>query len=574
MPKQWESSKHRGELPAAKPRIIHQTENGRRNVGKFFNYWRELSPEHAQLVEFRVYRLWPKCDVKQVHPEAKSVEWEKFDGPIHEAVLINSLIGNQSGETMDFDHDDYEGLFNERYGAGKWELRINEKGVSGSILQAYFVAGDLDLHPPKLDYRMIVRGWPGNEDYIRWLENQNIPLPWTAAPKNEEEEEDMAANEALKAMTETVISQSKQNAELSEKIADARIEAIENAQPDEERFAVNESIKMVTQTAHEANTMAFDLVKQHAGKQYDPVEMLRATAEFLKTTGQGGVQNGGGQMIEMTKLLLDGQKTMYESLMQGLRSEIDTLKTVALRQNSDGSFGPGTAVARPVEQQQPKTLMEQVKEFHAMSELLGLGRRRRHDDDDDKPERAPEKSLMVTLAENATPIMGGLTAIGLLVANMIYNSRLKPGEQPQNPTEALAKQNGVPAPVAQPGAPGPQPAPQQPQASMNPWEPFLRQIEPAFLNHFTGGPDLNGYTFAYWLKTDGTGGSITPQGNMIYMQVKEKLGMKGFDLLIRNHFPIWSKIQGLPQQYEKFLKEFFTYDEWQAEQEEGGGKAA
>jgi hypothetical protein len=578
-PRQWDKKKV-GELPKPRFRVVRDTDQ-KRNVVKFFDYWRSLSgqvipldapdaPQQSDLIEFRVYRLWPACDVRQVRKEVKTNYWEFFEGEIQKATLQYSLIA-EPGEILNFDVESYEDLFNERYGAGEWHILLNEKGVSGPLMEAYFKCGDLGQHPPKIDYRMIVKGSPKNEGYIRWLENQNIPLPWTQAASNSEEEEDMAANEALKMMADTVVNQSKQNAELAEKIADARVEAIENAQPDEEQVAVNESIKMVTETARESNKMMADMVKQHAGKQYDPVEMMRATTEFLTPFLKPGTDDGGkSSWMEMTKLLLDNQAKVFEVQSAGMREEMSLLKSIVLGKNADGS--PVTAVARVGETSvaAPKSFADQLKELRTMSELMGWtnggGKSKRDDEEVEKP---AEKSIWLVLAENAGPIMTGLTTLGFLAANVIYNSRLKPEEKPVAPQEALQKMN------QQPGAPAgaqPQPHAAQPAAAspLGEWGMFIQQIEGPLLQHFfhPEGPKGKGYDLAYWVQTDGNGATITPTGRQTYMILKERLGFKGLDLLIKNYEPIWNKVKGTPQQYEQFLKEFFTYDEFHAVQDQ------
>jgi len=563
--KQFDRKKS-GEIARPRFRTVQDTEKGR-NVGKFFDFWRKIPPEHTELVEVRIYRRYPICDIKKVHPGRNRVDWEMFEGPINRATLTYSVV-RDTGETVDFDVEDYEQLFNERYGSGQWRLLLNEKGVSNNLMEAIFDCGDLNTFPPKLDYHMVIPDHPKNEGYVSWLQNQNIPLPWTTKPKDEGEEDDMAANEALKTVADALVRQSEKNMEMTEKVADARVEAAEalSQQPDQDMVAENASIKLVCDTAQRTNDMMAQMVEKHAGKQYDPVEMLEATGRiYERMRGPGGDSSTGG-LTDIVKLTIESQKESFAAQMAARDREVDLLKSLVLGKGGDGS--PITALAtRAAEPEQPKSFAEQLKELRTMSELMGWtngGRSKR--DDDDGSEKPVEKSIWLVLAENAAPIMTGLTTLGFLTANVIYNSRLKPEEKAVSPQEALQKMQPTAAPASQQ-----QPQSGSTQAAPGPlgeWGMFLQQIEQPFLQHFYDTPKSNGYTLAYFIQTDGGGAAITPTGRQTYMVLKERLGVKGLDLLIKNYQPIWSKVQGTPQQYEKFLKELFTYDEWQAAQDQ------
>src|SRR5262249_22776944 len=143
----------------------------------------------------------------------------------------------------------------------------------------------------------------------------------------------------------------------------------------------------------------------------------------------------------------------------------------------------------------------------------------------------PQKSWALVLAENAGPIMSGLTVLFTLGANMLYNSRLKPGETALAPHEAIARAAGRgPAPAAPHNGAAPTHYAAAPPAAAptaaDQWAAFMQEIEGPFISHFFSG-ETNGYTLAYFLQTNGTGASITAEGRAVYDTVKEKLGVKG-----------------------------------------------
>jgi len=68
--------------------------------------------------------------------------------------------------------------------------------------------------------------------------------------------------------------------------------------------------------------------------------------------------------------------------------------------------------------------------------------------------------------------------------------------------------------------------------------------------------------------SDGTGSNIdSPEGRKKYVAVRDRLGRATFDQLIREHERLWPMLQGMPEQYNKFLDDFFGYDAWKKEQE-------
>ncbi len=534
------------------------------NAWKFFEYWLSIPAEMTDLIEVKVYRTFPIINFQLVDPNRDTIHWDIISGP------------------CPFSIENYEQEFLEKYGSGGWKLLLNEKGVSGPVMECMFRAIDQDAYPCKIDLRTLVKGSFGNEEYVGWARRNNIKLPWDDDSSGDGEGEDMSGvNDALKTMVEHGQKLAEKNMEMVEQVAEAKIAAIENQQPEpptEDEHAVRESMKLVTDTAREAISM----MKETSGKQHDTVEIITAVGSLMNKAQPALAGDGGGdKMIEITKLLLETQAKGYEAQISGLRETLETIKSVVMR----GPVGEQQAVVAAA----PKTFVEQLKEAKEMADLFanfgggnnGGDRDRDRDDEPPRVERAPEKSLGAIIAENL-PAIGMILAAG---ANIFYNMKLKPGETPQSPAEAL-KQSPLAGATATAGAvphgagPGPaqgvQPTPEQVRAQ---WVRFVEQLRGPFLAHFFStetlpvGRDMNykasGYTLAYFLQTDGTGARATDNGRRVYLAVKDQLGPQGLDQLVRQDFELWSKVGSMQQRYAQFMGEFFTYDDWLEKQVEG-----
>lgn len=541
-------------LPPPRFKMVQDTGSGK-NAYKFFQYWRAIQVELHEFVAVKVYRLWPVINLKANNPGRKTITWEVIEGecPFTAEGYIQEAL--------------------ERWGSGGWSMILNEAGISGSIMECRFESIDMDAFPPKIDLKTLVVGAFQNKWYIDWLKQNRIPLPWEKGEGESEEEGMTGVSEALKVMVEHGQRMADKNVEMAEQVADAKIAAFENqrpAEPEEGEHATRESIRVIADGAREAISM----VKEASGKQYDAVEIITAVGGLLKSDGTAAAAAGSNSkdFIEITKLLLETQAKGYEAQIGGLKDTLDTIKTMLL------SRDPAVA-ATGVVPAAPKSLIDQMKEAREIADFfgggIGNGNGNGHDRDrDDEPtrvERPPEKSLASSIAEN-------LPAIGMILmagANIFYNMKLKPGEAPQNPAEAL-KQSPLAGAV-----PGAAPAGAAPADAKAQWMQVVAQIRGPFLAHFFStenlpvGRDLSykasGYTLAYFICTDGTGARITDAGRRFYMAIAEQLGPRGLDQLIRQDHEIWSKIQGMPQRYVQFMSEFFTYDTWLQNEAEGGG---
>lgn len=517
-----------------KPRFQRVADSAKgRHAWKFFEFWQSLSPANLELTEVWVYRLWPKIDVRQVDPEARSVAVEILMGacPIQ-------------------DPRAYEEYFRDKYGCGEYRCSLNESGV-GEVMRCYFnYRENLDAYPPKLDIRNVVQNCPENEPYYNWCHRNGILFPWE---KNQEDEDMSGVAEALKSTTDAVISLAQSRAadadaraEMSEQLSEARMEAMSKQGPSAEQAAAAEAIGLVTNASREAITM----FRESAGKPHDTVELIKAVAELSQ-----GKNDTAQVMAEAFKLVQDANK----GTMEAMRAEISGLRDL-LKDRATPT--PATA---------PKSMMEQVQEFETMARVLGWdkgSRERSVAPVSDNPPAVPQESWF---NERTAPVvmMVANTAM-LMVANVVHNwavAKLSTKEKLQDPGEVM-KAVMEQQPGAQPAADTPTEQQREQQEKVRQgWATFIESISEPFIAHFYAR-EASGYKFAAWILSEGQMGAETPNGRHTFDAIVTKLGKPGFNTAIRGCQAIWSKVQGMREQYSKFVDEFLGYDAWAASQRE------
>lgn len=516
-----------------------------------FEYWKSIPADLVELVEVRSYRTWPQVKMELVEPERKDHAWEIIEG------------------SCPFDPEDFETQIMQRpgYGSGDYRFDLKERGGADILCRAYVHAQDLQLYPPVLDYGTLVNT-PANQEYVRGLMKRNIKLPWEYTPEGEDEMAGTGVGEALKTMADTVTTISKVAVENANAAADARVEAAEaradaseendTAGSEEVQQSLATTVQAIGEMYKSAATGAVKMVVDHAGHQFNPVEMMRAAKELMGN--DGGITLLVGTIKDQSALMLQMQEKNLEFMRERLAAPSGTV----------------TATVDPF-----ALMLEKSAQIKQMADLFGWGPPER-DEPPPPPvvQPAPEKTFGQQITDNIVPIISGVSMIMGMAANIFYNMK---ASQPRNPAEdmAAAAANN-PLAQMQPGAqPGAMPPPmQQPTMPTNPldqFRPFIKNIAGALLVHFFGTDQgYDGHTFAEYILGDGKGGPPVPQGRQAYGTIKETLKRDGFDQLVREHFDLWSKLQGTPQQYQKFLDDFFGYDDWAREQDraEGSGAAA
>lgn len=546
------AKKSSGHPPAATlpPALFHRVQDAgkNKNCAKFFDYWKKIAgteeqpTDQAHLVEVKFYMHWPVCDPKLADPSARNKVHKTISGPLW------------------FENpDDYLQEVPKKLGSGDWHVVLNELNVHGELMEAYFSAIDLDLYPPKIDLKSLVRGVKQNEDYIRWLAANNIKTPWD----NPEEEDDMASSDALRIVAESLQRTTETAVNATQEAAEARVEAAEagaaraaelsNERSTHETNAVEKSIELVTSTAKEM----IHMYAANAGPQFNPIEMMKAAKDMMTPASDDG------NIKMLVEAIKDGNTRMVE--MQ--TKNIAFMETVLQKQHSEatGSSGPLGGL---------DSMLDSAEKLERAAKIFGWKREPgEFQQQNQLPAAPPGKSLMDSISENIVPVCTMITTVIALGANIVHNMRSKPGDV-ENPAAALQKaQANNPAlqyQQQQAQQPAAQTVQQDPHAV---WKQMMEYVAPTLEAHIFQA-DLNGYTFAEWVMCEGTGAqNSTLEGRRKYVAIREALGRPQFEQLIKEHNGLWSKLQGMPGMVAEFLDQFFGYDEWQVSQQQEGAAA-
>jgi len=527
-------------FPAPQSREARDDQRAKTGI-KFFEYWKSLS-DHADnaLLEVWVYRLWPRTDEKLVNPNTNSYAIEVLTGP------------------MPFDRPaDYETWMRDKWGCGDYKFMLNQTGAKGPMMELLGCSNrqDKENYPPKLDINTVIPHLTQNEEYYKFCRLNGIELPWEA----KREVDDMAGTgsvitDALKASTDAVLGMAKDRVddanvrvEMAQELAEARVAAAHDRGPDAQTIAATRAIDMVAETAQ---TMV-KMVADNSGKQYNAVEIIKATAEMMGNSSKG---DDSGMMNTVLQIVEKGHDRQLALMDSHNKFMTDVLAKIG--------NGTVTAAAAPPQ----KTFIEQAEEYRRIAELFGWskGPGAGAVQQVAAPPPPPEKESW--LNETTLPlVVAGAQTVLILLANITHNIVVAkvqpPGMVPVSPADALKQAQGA-------GVQGPDPAPQQHQASSQAdqdrqgWTKFVQSIEEPFLTHFLTR-DAKGYTLAHFILCEG-GEGPTEQGRAHYDAIKSRLGKKNFDLLVRGNDEIWSRVKGMPGPYKKFVDEFFAFDEFVA----------
>lgn len=528
-------------FPPPKRFLVQDSPTNPRGGLPFFEYWREIagtreSPrDRSDLLTVKFYLHIPVVTYK-MDPSRKNAIFKTIEGPLWFE-----------------DPEDYEIEVPKLLGAARWHVLINEAGVRGQLMHAYFGAGSWDDCPLMIDLNTLVRSDPKNADYLQWLKKARVPTPWD----NPQDEEDMQTGDVLKVVVDGMRETNQLVREKTEELADVKLAAVEDelqrtreeqaGRTDVRLNAQNEGIKLVSDTAREMVAMAREDRKQDV----DVIQVLRTAVELVRPQKD---DSGLGIFIEAMKDQNSKMLAMQESNQEFMRS------VIGMRKNSDGTWSQAGG------EQQQGGLEAEISRFQRMADVLGFQKpgaivQHQPQREEPAPYREPEKSFLSIIAgafaENPAAMVGMVTTGITLVANIVHTIWGK-GDA-VSPQEALVK-----AQMQQPAAPivqQPQPAPanlKDPAA----WAGFAVHIIPSFKSHFLGqDSNMNGFTFAEFILSNMTGGGINESGRRGYNSIKENLGLEGFDAIVKRTPGLFEIVKDTPAQYHQFLQEFFSYDE-------------
>jgi len=514
---------------------------GKKNAVLFFRYWASIPADKHDLIEVKLYRTWPQVDLKLTEPNRKDITWDIIEGKIP------------------FDPpEDYQNFFLEKYFSGEWNVILNEKGVKGKIMEAFFDATDMEKYPPRVDLRTVLWDKTANRSYQRWCEQKRIQIPGQEGIEFQEAQEMTAGMSVVGEAMKTVVDQ---NTRLTESLIDAK-EAKSETEESKSRSGDNmalEALKSYVTMVDAGAKAGMEILKQQGlgdAKQYDPMDMMTKAFDFAAKVQP----QGNGNNLEMVKMVIDLSKDQHNQTMAYLRErdERQARETVAMVPQKGGI----------------DLLIEEAPKLQALKDLFGWGNRRGDHEAASVPPTEP-KSLwlekLVEKPENLQAVMGIFALASNMVAMVFGKGK---------PTEEVVKEVTTAIQPNQPAQPPVEERKEPTTAEKN--QMFCEFIEAPFLEHFfdpkTRG--LSGSTFAKAFLgmvqiPDGvqwSEGPETPVGRQQYELVKST-GIKAFDHLLRGYSPIWGQVSAYavqrsdskePPKYFQFLQEFFSYDQRRA----------
>jgi hypothetical protein len=478
-----------------------------------WEYLEKLAPELAAVARCRVYRLHPKIDMRLIGKSTTDIDvWE---GPIK------------------FPSDEYEKHFYHTFGAGAYKVIIEEQGLSGVVCDIWFTLPDTESYPPKIDDRTLLIDAPENKDYLDWRARRGDPVggkeekPEPEKPKEDDFMELGTPASPAAMLVGGLVDMAKEQVNQAKNDArEAREQIRGNGAADPiTTVAATAAIGMVQEASRE-------LMKNSNAP--NPVELVRTIVDMMPKPVPP--PDNAPMFNAMMAMQADSSKTMLQMVLNQnaeLKQEL-----VQIRQS---------AMVAPVD---PFAKLKEIKDY---AELMGFSRTNGASHEP----AAPAKSSF----EEWGPIIQ--MAIGVFgpVLTAITQKLAGPPAAPTAPPDYSQQ----PPQVQQPPPPPPM-DPNSPQARQM---GLLRMIEKAFIGHLFDA-NCDGYTFAQWMISGGTGAVEDTNGRALYRDIKANLGMMpdktcGLDKVIQQYPEIiWNTVKSDKPSYYKFLTEFFNYDEQMA----------
>jgi hypothetical protein len=242
---------------------------------------------------------------------------------------------------------------------------------------------------------------------------------------------------------------------------------------------------------------------------------------------------------------------MFQTMLAMQQESSKTMLTMVLGQNDELKreiMSVRNASLVPVD---PMAKLKEIKDY---AELMGFSRNTSvvHEP------AAPAKSSF----EEWGPIVN--MALGIFGPVLAALAQKLTG--PPTPPPAQPDYSQPPPAVAQQPAPPPPMDPNSPQARQM---GLLNMIQKAFLTHLFD-TNCDGFTFAQWMISGGTGAGESIEGRALYRDIKANMGILpdkscGLDKVIQQYPEIiWNTVKSDKPSYYKFLTEFFNYDEQMA----------
>jgi len=502
----------------------------------FFRYWIRLpkrqgqrpplSEEEITKIVVRLYRAWPrrKFDLK-----AQNREIARWDG------------------ACPYTQGTWESALLERFGSGRYEIFLNEEGVSGALCSSKITLHD-EQYPPKVAVEDLDLLHPDNQQYLQGLRDSGVTLPGDETYQTIEQQQEAE-------VAETVQSELLRGVmDLKQEVAEIKATSGSAAAGAASAAAANESatVKAVLDFAREARE------RPNGDDGAKMISVLLAALKDLRP--DDSVYRALSERAnKLEEALLNASRESREQILEERNFFRDLVTTTRDAQAKSAA----AAAAAPAER--PPDLIQQVRQARELLETLqqGIG-------------AGSAPAARVSVIERLAPTVLATVdrAINAFTMARAQQQQAAPvpgqfGYMPATPALAgMPADAGPAAGVQQPQPAAAMPADQDTMAALRaglPPEviPQLRRLTPAFCAHFVNSPSTtSGYTFADWIVTGGIGAGATQEGRTEYEMMKA-MGADQIAMVLKVWPPTARVVGGFPpEKLSQFLEEFLHLDEW------------
>jgi hypothetical protein len=294
---------------------------------EMMEYWHSVpEPERSAWFTAYVYRKYPFCDVYQPFSKEELLVFQGNKGKKRipwNGKILERPDSNCGTLKQPLDPENWERQVYERWGAGDYQIRLNDQheSIHETVTECH-IRGlrDWDRYPPVLELNTVVLTHEDNQPYIRWARLKGIKFPGDAGTEQEAREEQEIE------MTSVVETMARQNEALTDKVvrmAETSQQKNGTAPVDPASRGQLGAVETVVEGAKQAMGVMGGAMKQMMENQVkaaDPEQHVRSAIEMAKLM-QPPAGNGNSDLLAIMKLQLDQQeKNAQRSLEQQEKS--------------------------------------------------------------------------------------------------------------------------------------------------------------------------------------------------------------------------------------------------------------
>lgn len=279
---------------------------------EMFEYWHSVpEPERSAWFIAYVYRKYPFCDVYQPFSKEELLVFQNNKGKKRipwQGKILERPDSNCGSLSQPLDPDTWEQQIYERWGAGDYQIRLNDQheSVHETVTECHIRnLRDWDKYPPVLELNTVVLADEGNQPYIRWARLKGIKFPGDA-----ETEQATREGEDIE-MASVVETMARQNEALTDKVVEmaerrqAQTPSAGTPPVDVAARAQLGGIETVVDASKQGFKMLGDAMTQLTQNQIksaDPGEQLKQAVEIAKLMAPAS--SGSSDLVKIMELQL------------------------------------------------------------------------------------------------------------------------------------------------------------------------------------------------------------------------------------------------------------------------------